>query len=99
MLSHFRALLIDGGVQADRNVVVPINLSILIKRKVFLDQAPELPNCDVSCTLECISVSLLKCRLFSTLNACGVVTPLNAPQTWNDRQSITTQLLHLAKAN
>lgn len=51
-----RAILVDGGVEIDRNVIQPINLSLNMNRKVFPSKGDGVPQFDISGALESIRV-------------------------------------------
>ncbi|KAL5112179.1 Vacuolar protein sorting-associated protein 13C [Taenia crassiceps] len=52
------AILVDGGVEVDRNVIHPINLSLNMNRKVFPSKGDGVPQFDVSGALESIRFSI-----------------------------------------
>ncbi|CDS40179.1 Vacuolar protein sorting associated protein 13A [Echinococcus multilocularis] len=52
------AILVDGGVEIDRNVIQPINLSLNMNRKVFSSKGDGVPQLDVSGALESIRLSM-----------------------------------------
>ncbi|KAL5966357.1 Vacuolar protein sorting-associated protein 13C [Taenia solium] len=52
------AILVDGGVEIDRNVIQPINLSLNMNRKVFPSKGDGVPQFDISGALESIRFSI-----------------------------------------
>ncbi len=54
---HFSAILVDGGVEVDRNVILPISLSIHMSRKVFNSPGDGIPTLVVYGSLDSVRVS------------------------------------------
>ncbi|KAM3179598.1 hypothetical protein ACTXT7_000333 [Hymenolepis weldensis] len=52
------AILIDGGVEVERNVIEPINLNLKLKRKVFPSEGDSIPAFSLSGTLESVRLSM-----------------------------------------
>ncbi|KAL7061911.1 hypothetical protein AAHC03_01780 [Spirometra sp. Aus1] len=52
------ALLMDGGIKAERHVILPINLQISLKRKVVASMDDGIPLLEVTGVLECIHLQV-----------------------------------------
>nr|CDS30225.2 Vacuolar protein sorting associated protein 13A [Hymenolepis microstoma] len=92
------AILNDGGIEVERNVIQPINLMLKLQRKVFPSEGDGIPTFNISGTLESVRLlvtygdyKLLNDVFFDNFKEADEVlgpldtgTKINAPETKNE---------------